>query len=158
MDITSVLEGGGLPERPPLYWYSNYRKNAMRKGKWKLHISDVDNTNEMPMLIDMELDPEESYNVGNLYPEVMKEMLGRNPFGKEEAVTQGSETARKLSEQLRLYLDYDHIYTEKVTSRYALLTGERPEPAFLITKPFQHSSVKTAIAQALFFNQATVPA
>ena len=39
-----------------------------------------------------------------------------------------------------------------------LLTGERPEPAFLITKPFQHSTVKTAIAQALFFNQATVPA
>ncbi len=39
-----------------------------------------------------------------------------------------------------------------------LLTGERPEPAFLITKPFQHSSVKTAIAQALFFNRETVPA
>ncbi len=39
-----------------------------------------------------------------------------------------------------------------------LLTGERPEPAFLITKPFQHGSVKTAIAQALFFNRSTVPA
>jgi CheY-like chemotaxis protein len=38
-----------------------------------------------------------------------------------------------------------------------LLTGERPEPAFLITKPFQHATVKTAIAQALFFNRATVP-
>lgn len=38
-----------------------------------------------------------------------------------------------------------------------LLTGERPEPAFLITKPFQHATVKTAIAQALFFNHATVP-
>lgn len=39
-----------------------------------------------------------------------------------------------------------------------LLTGERPEPAFLITKPFQHETVKAAIAQALFFNQSTVPA
>ncbi|WP_299329180.1 response regulator [Parasphingopyxis sp.] len=39
-----------------------------------------------------------------------------------------------------------------------LLTGERPEPAFLITKPFQNATVKTAIAQALFFNQTTVPA
>lgn len=39
-----------------------------------------------------------------------------------------------------------------------LLTGERPEPAFLITKPFQNATVKTAIAQALFFNKATVPA
>jgi CheY-like chemotaxis protein len=39
-----------------------------------------------------------------------------------------------------------------------LLTGERPEPTFLITKPFQRSTVKAAIAQALFFDTATVPA
>lgn len=39
-----------------------------------------------------------------------------------------------------------------------LLTGERPEPTFLITKPFQRSTVKAAIAQALFFDAATSPA
>ena len=39
-----------------------------------------------------------------------------------------------------------------------LLTGERPEPTFLITKPFQRATVKAAISQALFFDQATVPA
>jgi len=39
-----------------------------------------------------------------------------------------------------------------------LLTGERPEPTFLITKPFQRSTVKAAISQALFFDEATVPA
>ena len=39
-----------------------------------------------------------------------------------------------------------------------LLTGERPEPTFLITKPFQRSTVKAAISQALFFDMATVPA
>ncbi|MBZ6378314.1 response regulator [Pacificimonas flava] len=40
-----------------------------------------------------------------------------------------------------------------------LLTGERPEPTFLITKPFQRSTVKAAIAQALFFKStAAVPA
>jgi CheY-like chemotaxis protein len=39
-----------------------------------------------------------------------------------------------------------------------LLTGERPEPTFLITKPFQRSTVKAQIAQALFFDTATVPA
>lgn len=38
-----------------------------------------------------------------------------------------------------------------------LLTGERPEPTFLITKPFQPNTVKAAIAQALFFNEETVP-
>ncbi|MGL4543744.1 MAG: response regulator, partial [Polymorphobacter sp.] len=33
-----------------------------------------------------------------------------------------------------------------------LLTGERPEPTFLITKPFQVPTVEAAIAQAMFFN------
>jgi CheY-like chemotaxis protein len=37
-----------------------------------------------------------------------------------------------------------------------LLTGERPEPTFLITKPFQDATVQAAIAQALFFN-STAP-
>lgn len=39
-----------------------------------------------------------------------------------------------------------------------LLTGERPEPTFLITKPFQRSTVKAAISQALFFDETTIPA
>lgn len=34
-----------------------------------------------------------------------------------------------------------------------LLTGERPEPAFLITKPFNPDMVKALISQALFFDQ-----
>jgi DNA-directed RNA polymerase specialized sigma24 family protein len=40
-----------------------------------------------------------------------------------------------------------------------LLTGERPEPAFLITKPFDPGTVKAAIGQALFFHprRATTP-
>ena len=33
-----------------------------------------------------------------------------------------------------------------------LLTGERPEPTFLITKPFQPETVKAAIGQALYFH------
>lgn len=33
-----------------------------------------------------------------------------------------------------------------------LLTGERPEPAFLITKPFVPEMVKAIVSQALFFN------
>lgn len=39
-----------------------------------------------------------------------------------------------------------------------LLTGQRPEPTFLITKPFQEATLKAAIAQALFFDTATLPA
>jgi len=33
-----------------------------------------------------------------------------------------------------------------------LLTGERPEPTYLISKPFQPENVKAAISQALFFH------
>jgi DNA-directed RNA polymerase specialized sigma24 family protein len=35
-----------------------------------------------------------------------------------------------------------------------LLTGDRPEPTFLITKPFLPETVKAAIGQALFFHPA----
>jgi CheY-like chemotaxis protein len=38
-----------------------------------------------------------------------------------------------------------------------LLTGERPEPTFLITKPFQPETVKAAIGQALFFHPSKTP-
>ncbi|MDO5896884.1 response regulator [Agrobacterium sp. Azo12] len=34
-----------------------------------------------------------------------------------------------------------------------LLTGERPEPTFLVTKPFNPDMVKALISQALFFNE-----
>ncbi|MBB3654992.1 CheY-like chemotaxis protein [Rhizobium sp. BK650] len=36
-----------------------------------------------------------------------------------------------------------------------LLTGERPEPTFLVTKPFNPDMVKALISQALFFNETT---
>lgn len=32
-----------------------------------------------------------------------------------------------------------------------LLTGEKPEPAFLITKPFSEEQVRSAVSQAMFF-------
>lgn len=33
-----------------------------------------------------------------------------------------------------------------------LLTGERPEPAFLITKPYSEEQVQSAVSQAMFFS------
>ncbi|NKJ42855.1 response regulator [Novosphingobium sp. SG720] len=35
-----------------------------------------------------------------------------------------------------------------------LLTGDRPEPTYLITKPFQEATVRAAISQALFFGSS----
>ena len=44
--------------------------------------------------------------------------------------------------------------TSTTVRRYErLLTGERPEPAFLVTKPFNPDMVKALISQALFFDR-----
>jgi len=39
-----------------------------------------------------------------------------------------------------------------------LLTGQRPEPTFLISKPFRAETVKAIVSQALFFNELARPA
>ena len=44
------------------------------------------------------------------------------------------------------------IFITAYPERY--LTGRRPEPTFLITKPFQPETVKAVISQALFFESA----
>ena len=33
-----------------------------------------------------------------------------------------------------------------------LLTGQRPEPTFLISKPYAEDTVRAAVSQAMFFN------
>lgn len=40
----------------------------------------------------------------------------------------------------------------------SLLTGERPEPTFLIAKPFREETVKAVVSQALFFDANASPA
>ena len=47
-------------------------------------------------------------------------------------------------------IDVPVIFITAVPER--LLTGERPEPTYLIPKPFQENTVKAAIGQALFFH------
>jgi CheY-like chemotaxis protein len=39
-----------------------------------------------------------------------------------------------------------------------LLTGERPEPTFLLTKPYRPETVRATISQALFFDERSHPA
>jgi DNA-directed RNA polymerase specialized sigma24 family protein/CheY-like chemotaxis protein len=39
-----------------------------------------------------------------------------------------------------------------------LLTGERPEPTYLVTKPFQEETVRATISQALFFGTGATTA
>lgn len=64
----------------------------------------------------------------------------------------GIDAVRDILEKFSVPVIFITAFPER------LLTGERPEPTFLITKPFQRSTVKAAISQALFFNStAAVP-
>jgi DNA-directed RNA polymerase specialized sigma24 family protein len=62
----------------------------------------------------------------------------------------GSSGIEAVSEILQTY-DVPVIFITAYPER--LLTGDRPEPAFLITKPFNDETVKAMIGQALFFHQ-----
>jgi len=58
----------------------------------------------------------------------------------------GVEAVREILGQFDVPVIFITAFPER------LLTGERPEPTFLITKPFQPETVKAAIGQALFFH------
>ena len=62
----------------------------------------------------------------------------------------GSSGIEAVGEILQSY-DVPVVFITAYPER--LLTGERPEPAFLITKPFTDDGVKALIGQALFFHQ-----
>lgn len=76
IDISPVFDGGEMPEREALYWYQGWNLNAMRMDRWKLHVRDGQNENQMPQLFDMEIDPEEAYNVADLHPDLVERMKG----------------------------------------------------------------------------------
>ncbi len=54
-----------------------------------------------------------------------------------------------VNEILKEFPDTPVIFVTAFPER--LLTGERPEPAFLITKPFTEDQVRSAVGQAMFF-------
>jgi CheY-like chemotaxis protein len=59
----------------------------------------------------------------------------------------GLEAVNEILEGLEVPVIFVTAYPER------LLTGAKPEPAFLITKPFQANTLKAVISQALFFDQ-----
>jgi DNA-directed RNA polymerase specialized sigma24 family protein len=67
----------------------------------------------------------------------------------------GSSGLEAVNELLRSF-DAPVIFITAYPERF--LTGERPEPAFLISKPFQPAVVSAIASQALFFAGADNPA
>ena len=62
----------------------------------------------------------------------------------------GSSGLDAVNEMLRTF-EVPVIFITAYPERF--LTGERPEPAFLIAKPFQPSTVSAVLSQALFFER-----
>jgi DNA-directed RNA polymerase specialized sigma24 family protein/CheY-like chemotaxis protein len=62
----------------------------------------------------------------------------------------GSSGLEAVNELLRLR-EVPVIFITSFPER--LLTGERPEPTFLLTKPYQPETVRATISQALFFDE-----
>ena len=58
----------------------------------------------------------------------------------------GLEAVNEILTSINVPVIFITAYPER------LLTGDRPEPAFLITKPFEVDTVKAVISQALFFS------
>ena len=59
----------------------------------------------------------------------------------------GLDAVNEILDSINLPVIFITAYPER------LLTGEKPEPAFLITKPFQADTVRATISQALFFDR-----
>ena len=62
----------------------------------------------------------------------------------------GSSGIDAVNELLRDLGDIPVIFITAFPER--LLTGERPEPAFLISKPYTEEQVRSAVSQAMFFS------
>ena len=86
IDISAAFRNGDLPDRDALYYYLLYSLQAVREGRWKLHVCRgvKGDTHEMPQLFDMDRDPGENYNVANRHPEVVERMSAMiRQFDKE---------------------------------------------------------------------------
>ena len=62
----------------------------------------------------------------------------------------GSSGIEAVNEILKTAGEIPVIFITAFPER--LLTGERPEPAFLITKPYTEEQVRSAVSQAMFFS------
>src|SRR5262249_26750775 len=63
----------------------------------------------------------------------------------------GLDAVNELLQSFEVPVIFITAYPER------FLTGERPEPAFLIAKPFQPAMLSAVISQALFFDRNARP-
>lgn len=79
-DVSAALRGRNEGERgSPIYFFTENSLNAVRRGRWKLHVrrkseGGYDTTAQMPQLFDLESDPYESYDLAETRTEIVEEL------------------------------------------------------------------------------------
>jgi arylsulfatase A len=92
------LMAGEKPKKPlrtSLFYYENLRLQAVRSGKWKLHVDRSDIKEPLPLLYDLENDVGETTNVADRNPEMVKRLMklveeARRDLGDEAAGVKGA--------------------------------------------------------------------
>jgi arylsulfatase A-like enzyme len=80
MELLKKPESTKLPERPLYFYARNGKPEAVRFGKWKLHITKTNGWNkdvdgEFPVsLYDLDEDMYEQNNVADQYPDIVKKL------------------------------------------------------------------------------------
>ena len=92
-------------------------------------------------------------NIAATHGEAVKAVAKKKPnlILADVQLADGSSGIEAVDEILTSF-DVPVIFITAFPER--LLTGDKPEPAYLISKPFKPENVKAAISQALFFHDA----
>ena len=81
-DLTSMLLGNGQSERDVFFYYRDTEVFAVRKGPFKAHFKTQKGFGENsptvhnpPLLYNLDIDPDEEYNIADKHPEVIEEIV-----------------------------------------------------------------------------------
>lgn len=78
-NISHLLHGEGNTPHEALYFYVLDQLDAIRWGKWKLHVAEglrnSRSDKEMPRLFNLEIDPFENYNLADRYPAIVDQLV-----------------------------------------------------------------------------------
>ncbi len=80
VDVSALLTGETMPEPRPLFFFHWWTLNAVRSGRWKLHLDRFPrdpnraHNRELPQLFDLELDPAETYDLKDGHPDVLEHL------------------------------------------------------------------------------------
>ena len=77
VDAWQVLASGeaGKSKTEAFFYYQNLRLQAVRSGRWKLHVERPDSKEKLPLLFDLDADIGETRNVAPQHADVVKRLL-----------------------------------------------------------------------------------